>query len=418
MKKRILVKGPVLSQSGYGEQSRFALKSLRSREDKFDIYIAPLSWGKTGWVSTDSEERRWIDEKIAKTQIYNQQGGTYDISLQITIPNEFEKLAPINIGYTAGIETTRVAAKWIQKCNEMDSIIVVSNHAKEVFDNTVYQGTHPQTGQTFELYTQTPITVVNYSQRTYPQEKLNLDLEYNFNYLAMVQWGPRKNVNNLIKWFVEENFDQEVGLVLKASIQNNSLIDREHTTNRLKNILNEHKDMKCKIYLLHGDMSEKDLGGLYRHPKIKAFVSTAHGEGFGLPLFEAACHGMPVIMHGWSGQKDFLYIPLKNGQHAPYFAEVEYDLGEVGKNSIWKDVVEEGSGWAYPREASFKRKLREVRTNYKKHKRKATKLKKHLIENFSEEKQFEKFCNAICPESLWNPDAWFEELNADIREVE
>jgi len=41
--------------------------------------------------------------------------------------------------------------------------------------------------------------------------------------------GPKKNFNNLINWFIEENFDQEVGLVLKTSIKNNSIIDREHT---------------------------------------------------------------------------------------------------------------------------------------------------------------------------------------------
>ena len=48
MKKKIFVRGPVLSQSGYGEQSRFALRALKSREDLFDIYIQPIAWGKTG----------------------------------------------------------------------------------------------------------------------------------------------------------------------------------------------------------------------------------------------------------------------------------------------------------------------------------------------------------------------------------
>ena len=48
MRKKIFVKGPVLSQSGYGEQARFALRALRSREDLFDVYIQPIPWGKTG----------------------------------------------------------------------------------------------------------------------------------------------------------------------------------------------------------------------------------------------------------------------------------------------------------------------------------------------------------------------------------
>ena len=45
MRKKIFVRGPVLSQSGYGEQSRFALRALRSREDKFDVYVPAYSMG-------------------------------------------------------------------------------------------------------------------------------------------------------------------------------------------------------------------------------------------------------------------------------------------------------------------------------------------------------------------------------------
>ena len=101
MKKKILLRGPVLTRSGYGEQARFALRSLRSREDLFDIYIQPLQWGKTSWLNDTNEEREWIDETIEKTIHYVQQGGHFDISLQVTIPNEFQKLAPVNIGSVA-----------------------------------------------------------------------------------------------------------------------------------------------------------------------------------------------------------------------------------------------------------------------------------------------------------------------------
>ncbi len=125
MKQNILIRGPVLSQSGYGEQARFAMRALRSREDLFNIFILPLNWGQTGWVSLDNEERSWIDERIKATHAYTQSGGKFDISVQVTIPNEFEKIAPVNIGYTAGIETTKVAAQWLPKVNEMDKIIVV-----------------------------------------------------------------------------------------------------------------------------------------------------------------------------------------------------------------------------------------------------------------------------------------------------
>jgi len=417
MKQKIIIKGPVLSQSGYGEQARFAMRSLKSREDLFDIYIVPTTWGQTGWVSLANEERAWMDHRIAETHVFGQQGGQFDISLQITIPNEWEKLAPINIGYTAGIETTKVAPVWLQKANQMDKIIVISNHSKDVFENTNYQGQNNQTGQVVHLDCQTPITAVNYPVRHFEKEELNLKFDYDFNYLAISQWGPRKNFDNLIKWFLEENFDQEVGLVIKTSIKNNSIIDREQTTLRLKSILKQHGECKCKVYLVHGDLSEEEMTGLYQHPKIKALVSTAHGEGFGLPLFEAAYNGLPVIISGWSGHCDFLYITDKKGKRKPLFVSVEYDLQNVQKEAVWEGVIQADSQWAFPREASFKRRLREVRNEYSRFKRNAKKLQKYLIENFTAEKKYEEFCNCVYMEPEIDPDEeWWVDATDQVVE--
>ena len=64
MRRKIILKAPLLTRSGYGEQSRFALRSLRSREDLFDIYIHPLQWGQTSWTNESTEERSWIDQTI------------------------------------------------------------------------------------------------------------------------------------------------------------------------------------------------------------------------------------------------------------------------------------------------------------------------------------------------------------------
>ncbi len=394
-KQKVILRGPVLSQSGYGEQARFALRALRSQEDVFDIYIIPTAWGKTGWVSQDNEERAWVDSRIRETQAYNANGGQFDVSVQVTIPNEWENIAPVNIGYTAGIETTKVSPIWLQKANQMDKIIVVSNHSKDVFENTEYQGQNPNTGQIVSLSCETPIEVVNYPVRPVEKTKIQLDLDYDFNYLAISQWGPRKNFTNLINWFIEENFDQEVGLVVKASIENNSIADRKRTEAALKKIVSNHGDTKCKIYLVHGDLTLEEMSGLYNHKKIKCLISTAHGEGYGLPLFEAAYNGLPVVMHNWSGQSDFLYIPQANGKRKPMFATVEYELQNVQKEAVWDGVIQADSQWAFPLESSFKKRLREVRTGYTRFKRNATKLKKHLLENFTEEEMYGQFCENI-----------------------
>ena len=79
-----------------------------------------------------------MDSRIAAAQQHIASKAPFDMSVQVTIPNEWERLAPVNIGVCAGIETTKVAPVWLQKANEMDKIIVVSEHAKWGFENTTY----------------------------------------------------------------------------------------------------------------------------------------------------------------------------------------------------------------------------------------------------------------------------------------
>ena len=220
MKKKILVRGPVLSQSGYGEQARFALRALKSKEDLFDIFIVPITWGKTGWIWEESEFRTWMDERITLTQVLIQRKQLQvDMSLQITIPNEFQKIAPINIGYTAGIETHKCSPQWLPKCNEMDKVLVVSNHAKTSIVNTVAEATNNQTGEKFPYKVNVPVEVVWENTPRHESEEIKgLKLKHDFNFLAVSQISPRKNFDNMLKWFVEEFIDHEVGLVIKTNI--------------------------------------------------------------------------------------------------------------------------------------------------------------------------------------------------------
>tara|TARA_Y100000593_G_C4307768_1_gene336637 strand:- start:585 stop:1823 length:1239 start_codon:yes stop_codon:yes gene_type:complete len=406
MKKKIFVRGPVLSQSGYGEQARFALRALRSKEDRFDIYVQPIPWGETGWVWEESEFREWMDERITHTQILIQQKQLQpDISLQITIPNEFQKIAPVNIGYTAGIETNKVSPVWLQKGNEMDKILVVSSHAKTTYENTEAIATNKDTGEQFPYKLKTPIEVVwETTPKANPIETPEIKLDYDFNFLMVSQQGPRKNFVNSVAWWVEEFIDQEVGLVVKTNIKSNSIIDWEFLNNEFKNILAKYEDRKCKVYLLHGDLTPEQMSGLYTHNKIKALVNISHGEGFGLPLFEAAREALPVITVGWSGQLDFLRHSGKD-----YFQSVDYTMGKIQKEAVWDGVLDKESNWAYADQGSYKMTLRKTFKNWQKCKETATELAALINEKFAEEKLFTGFCDAI-----YKPDTELEEWVKNI----
>ena len=407
MKKKIYVKAPCLSQSGYGEQSRFALRALRSKEDIFDIYIEAIPWGQTGWIWEDNEFKNWVDKTIEKTAVAaGQQTLMPDISLQITIPNEWSRIAPINVGYTAGIETSHVAPVWLQKGNEMDKILVVSEHAKSSYVNTVANAKNQQTGETFDYKLETPVEVVH--ERTVIDEPENIegfDLTTDFNFLVVGQYGPRKNLDNTIKWWVEEFFDQDVGLVLKCSMMNNSIIDRQRIQQKVESILAKYEDRKCKVYVLHGDLTNGQMAKLYTHDKIKCLINIAHGEGFGLPLFEAASLGLPIVTVGWSGQQDFL---VHNGKN--YFTDVEYTLKPISDNSVWDGVLERGSLWAYAEQGSYKMALRRVKNNWEKAKNLALELQEIVNKEFSKEKLYEQFCDSIYKPSTEYLD-WMNELD-------
>jgi glycosyltransferase involved in cell wall biosynthesis len=392
VKKKIFVKGPVLSQSGYGEQARFALRALRSREDLFDIYVAPIKWGQTGWLWEESEFREWMDERITRTQIMLEKKELMpDISLQITIPNEFEKMCQTNIGYTAGIETTKCSPQWLVKGNEMDKILVVSEHAKMSYADTTVQASMGEGQEPFDYKLQTPIDVVHETTPTAPAEPIEgFELGCKDNFLMVSQLGPRKNFENALSWFVEEFFDKDVGLVIKTNFKSNSLTDFDAIENHLSSLLRRYENRKCKVYILHGDLTRGQMQWLYEHEKINALVNIAHGEGFGLPMFEAARAGMPIVTVPWSGQMDFL---SHNGKS--YFQEVDYTIRPVQPQAVWDGVVQQDSMWAFADQGSYKMTLRKTLKSKNRVKETAEELKALIEQKFNTDELYENFCQSI-----------------------
>jgi hypothetical protein len=414
VRKSIFVRGPVLSQSGYGEQSRFALRALRSREDLFDIYIQPINWGKTGWVWENDEFRQWMDERINVTsRMIQSQTFQPEISLQITIPNEFQKMCAVNIGYTAGIETDKVAPVWLQKGNDMDKVLVVSNHAKQTYTNTVYEAKNNETGEVFPYKLETPVHVVWENTPNAEAEPIEgLELSFDFNFLMVSQISPRKNFINAIRWWIEEFIDQEVGLVIKSNLTNNSLIDFTNLTKTIERIMAEYPERKCKVHILHGDLSSGQMTGLYTNEKIKAAINIAHGEGFGLPLFEAARQGLPIITISWSGQKDFLIYDGKE-----LFQSVKYTLNNIQPEAVWDGVLEKESQWAYADQGSYKMTLRKTYKTWHKAKETAEKLKILVNEKFSNEQLYANFVK--CFDNYVQTDLeWFDGIEDIIKEYE
>ena len=54
-KKKVLIKGPLLTQSGYGVHSRQVFKWLHSRED-FEVKCIVTPWGRCSWLLDQQNE--------------------------------------------------------------------------------------------------------------------------------------------------------------------------------------------------------------------------------------------------------------------------------------------------------------------------------------------------------------------------
>ena len=136
MKRKILLIAPIQSQSGYGSRSRDLLHAL-SLIDDYDVYCIPTRWGSGNTVDfrevNNGQTLFEICRKILPPK--------FDVLIQCTIPTEFlhTKLLPSGleydkaIGITAGIETTKPPATWIEGCNRMDAVMFSSETSLNIF---------------------------------------------------------------------------------------------------------------------------------------------------------------------------------------------------------------------------------------------------------------------------------------------
>ena len=393
-KPTLVVSCPIDTYSGYGARARDFVQSIIDT-DKYDVKILSQRWGGTrfGYLKDHS------NESLA-SRIIPQLTQQPDIWIQITVPNEFQKIGKYNIGVTAGIETTLCDPTWIQGCNNMDLILVSSQHAKKVFEESKFNMQDNQTGQitgTVELQTRVEVlfegaNTDKYGPLSWPT-KLQLDeIDEMFCYLVVGHWLPgelgedRKNIGYTIKSFLETFKNKPKGkrpaLLLKVQAgSGTSIMDREAVLDKIDAIRRTVKGELPNIYLLHGDMTDAEVNELYNHGKVKAMISLTKGEGFGRPLLEFSLVNKPIIASYWSGHLDFL-----DNEFVKYIGG---NLTNIHPSAAVEKMILKESQWFSADPIQVGQALKDVYTNYNKYKDLAKRQGHKSRTHFSYEKMRE-----------------------------
>jgi len=357
MKQFCVISAPPDTYSGYGARSRDFIKALYEvKKDEWDIVIIPQRWGSTNWgfIDNNIEEWGWMKALFVTQQIKQP-----DIWIQITVPNEFQPVGKVNIGVTAGIETTLCDHSWIEGVNRMNVTLVSSNHAKIVFQSSTFDQKDQQGNVVSKLKLEKPIEVlfegVDLNKYFYI-DGMELDgtdlvqsldtISEEFCYLFVGHWlqgelgQDRKDVGMLIKTFLEsfKGKKSKPGLILKTSSATSCIMDRDEVLKRIDAIRSMVGDSDLpNIYLLHGDLEDADINNLYNHPKVKAMLSFTKGEGYGRPLAEFCLSKKPVIASAWSGHMDFLSPEFT----VPLAGEVR----QLHPSAVVQNMLLPESGW-------------------------------------------------------------------------
>jgi glycosyltransferase involved in cell wall biosynthesis len=398
-KPTLLFRGPVKTRSGYGAHSRDLLESLY-RMDMFNIEIDSCNWGSTPLTAleSDNEFHKWIESKIITSLNY-----VPDVYIQVTVPNEFQRMGKFNIGITAGIETTIAPKDWIDGCNRMDLIITTSVFSRDVLLSTVYNENENNTGKLIKQHKiNKPIEVLfeGVDTEIYNDtfEDFDLDIKEDFAYLFVGHWlkgdlgQDRKDVGMLIRCFTEafKNVEDRPALILKTSSASFSIKERENFRKKIEGIVGEVENPPS-IYLLFGELTNLEMNQLYNHPKIKSMVSITKGEGFGRPLLEFSMTGKPIIASNWSGHKDFLPVDKA--------IMIGGTLTEVHSSAIDSFVIK-GSKWFTANYNEFAEVMKLVYKDYDTFKERAENLKIENKVKFSMDAMKDKFKEIIEPHTI------------------
>ena len=192
-----------------------------------------------------------------------------------------------NIMHSYGWEESEFPSKWVDDFNlYLQGISVMSLQVKKILiDNGVKIPIHVSS------------LGLDHIRKVVADENY-LARDSKFRFLHISSCFPRKGVDILLKAYGSTfTSNDKVILVIKTfrNIHNN-------ITDLINNYRNRNP-LYPEVLVIYDELDSDKLKSLYLNSDV--LVCPSRGEGFGLPIGEAMCLGLPVITTAWGGQTDF-----------------------------------------------------------------------------------------------------------------
>lgn len=343
----IFFRGPLLAHSGYGVHSRQVVAPLLhfAKKGAINIHLDITNWGHSSWDVSSDFARDILP--FCKTT-----GVAPHAAVQVGLPSDFMCGFPTSIGVTAGVEATRWPEHWTVAADRMAHLVFPSE-----FSRSSYHGPTPSRVIP-ESY---PDELLNSVDGESVESKLLLERDFYFLLVGQITGNgdlDRKAILSTVSALAEEFAgDERVGVIVKACVRRWSHYDYLQTLQSLR-VAVSNLPQRCEIVFIHGQLSERELGSLYRHKKVRAYVTATHGEGFGLPILEAAVCGLPIVATGWSGHVEYLRDRYMN---------LPYTLKNVPQGCGTSGVFPNGAQWAFVEPKDVALRCRMLIENYQSH---------------------------------------------------
>lgn len=207
-----------------------------------------------------------------------------------------------NVNYTM-FEANRIPAKWVERAGPQDLIVVPTKSSRDAW---------VESGVPAEKLRMSPlgVDVAFFSQRVEPLPVLDAAqrpiASYGVRVLNIAELRPRKNHLGLLRvWLRATRHDDDAVLVMKATLFRRRALTQFYVD--LRDMLAATGlsfERAAPVCLVTDTVTDEQIRALYQ--ACTHYISLSRGEGWDMPMMEAAISGLRLVAPDHSAYQHYL----------------------------------------------------------------------------------------------------------------